>query len=363
MTPPFWISSTEKCAAGQQPKRASLQFPESQPGEYPFLRKGYGGETPPSDLAKVALRRAKKEPRSFDRSSFAAPRTPLRVDAEAPGQAPHNQSSTDGWKCQAFAPNIAQRQGQGREPPGLTLARSRYNGNAHGLTAPRGGAAKQRGRSPLPPGTALPGATQRGAAGRGGAGGEPKGQPRGAGRRRTDERGSKRAKHARSKKRARGQKPPARRLCRRSPRARSAPPPKPRSGRAGGNRRPTHGARATTSEARATTRAPAAQRGEAKAPRRQRVAAERNARRQRPSDKAGGMRAGQKGAGAPPRSGRAGQAKRSTAAAREVGKKRSKATQARTTAVRSARRARERARRVWGFMPRWVPARCHATPL
>lgn len=272
--------------------------------------------------------RAKKEPRHFCRSSFAAPRTPLRVDAEAPGQAPHNQSSTDGWKCQAFAPNIAQRQGQGRSqrvalrPPGLTLARSRYNGRAHGLTAPRGGAAKQRGHSPLPPGTALPRSPQRGRRGREGRGGEAKGQHGDYSDRTTDDSECKRAKHARSEKGAGGEAegtaaPPPR------PPATERSPPKPRRGRRRGepataarNRRRPRGQQGRP------TREPTANRGEARGTAAAASGSRGRSPQSSPSAKAGGSRAGERSGRARPERARAARRSRSGTEAREVAKKR-----------------------------------------
>ena len=189
--------------------------------------KGNGRKPRPDALRQNGDRRAKKEPLTEVRSSFAAPRTPFRVDAEAPGQAPELYRSANVRHCQGLAPKKAQRQGQGREPPGLTLARSRYNGKAHGLTKLNPG--EQRscgGRSPQPqaPGPRSPPA---GGGGRGGARGEPHRN------RAPPENGTAQgAKHP-SKKRARGGAKARRRKAAKAP-GEEAPGPKPRRGRGRG---------------------------------------------------------------------------------------------------------------------------------
>lgn len=317
-------------------------------------------------MGKSGNRRAKKEA-CCSRSKLLSPPHGHQVHETGgvpkhPGQATHRHSSANVRECQEPCAKKAQRQGQGRNAPGLTLARSRYNGSAHGLTNPHpGGAAKLRGSQPPAAGNPLPRSPQRGRRGREGRGGEPKGQPRGTGRRRTDETGSKRATHARSKKRARGQSHQRGGIAAAAPGRGAARPRSPEGGEQGG----TGDRRRAQGRPRAQQGRPQEARSAARgSPSTATAASGRRAQSAQaaPERRSRGDASGAKGGGraAPKRASRA-------SAAQHGGSTRSgqKAEQSDAGAhyrfCGAPDRARERARRVWGFMPRWVPARCHAT--
>lgn len=342
----FEYQEQKNAPAGVDRRNPVDNFRKVNRGNSPSYARGTAADRRRMPWQKWRSDRAKKEPRHFCRSSFAAPRTPLRVDAEAPGQAPHNHSSANVRHCQGLAPKKAQRQGQGREPPGLTLARSRYNGRAHGLTNPTPGELRSSGgRGPHAAGTALPGATQRGAAGRGGAGGEPHGEA---------------AQRAQAHASTEGPGPGPKKggaQRRQRPRAGGS---RPRSREAGGPERKRradalHQGEHEPKQGR-PTREPAAQRGQAAgqtAAARARRARTRAGRAERWSRGRRGRGAGPAtegradtpdraraaAPGAPRRSGRAQQAKRSGAVGRGVRKKR-----ARRAATQRGAGPREQAR-------------------
>ena len=146
--------------------------------------------------------------------------------------------------------------GKGSKLPGQTLARSRYNGKAHGWTTAPGEPPGKAGWGPAGPPKWAPRTPEppAGAAGRGGRRGEPHPPEE-----------KRRGRSTRAQKRARGQKETAA-LAPPAPGRGGPGPEAPKGATKGGPAEPTRSAKATPKGARATAGSP--QRTEGKTQRR-----------------------------------------------------------------------------------------------